>query len=86
MARSMWRSPGSSLRAVQRRTISRSCSSHRAMYFFLHGHDGFVFFRIFAFQMGDDEEFVVQFVVFDVGEDAVQQLLQALFVGFFEAV
>ena len=36
--------------------------------------------------MGDDEEFVVQFVVFDVGEDAVQQLPQALFVGFLEAV
>ena len=54
--------------------------------FFLHGHDGFVFFRIFAFQMGDDEEFVVQLVVLDVDEDAVQQLPQALFVGFLEAV
>lgn len=56
------------------------------MYFFLHGHDGFVFFRIFAFQMGDDEEFVVQLVVLDVDEDAVQQLPQALFVGFLETV
>ena len=32
--------------------------------------------------MGDDEEFVV----LDVDEDAVQQLPQALFVGFLEAV
>lgn len=36
--------------------------------------------------MGDDEKFVVQLVVLDVDEDAVQQLLQALFVGFLEAV